>query len=70
MDSIADLLTATKTQLALDLEHLQKLWSSARSVSVVIERATVAYRESCSLLEQIGGVPNSPAAGAKIHIPD
>jgi hypothetical protein len=70
MDLIADLLTATRAQLARDLEHLQKLRSSVRNASFVIERATVAYRESCSLLEQMDGVPSSPVEAARIHIPD
>jgi hypothetical protein len=70
MDPIAALLAATKAQLAQDLEHLQKLWSSARNASGVIERATVAYRESCRLLEQMNGVPGSPVAAARIDRPD
>jgi hypothetical protein len=69
MESTAELVTGSKRQLAGTVAHLQKLWSSVRSASLVIQQATIAYNESRSLLEQIDGVPSSPMLG-DIRVPE
>lgn len=60
MESIAELVAATKSQLGGDLANLQKLWLSVRSAKAAIQRATIAYTESRSLLERIDGVRGTP----------
>jgi hypothetical protein len=64
----ADLVAATKGQLAGDLVHLRRLWTGLQRTGVVIQRATIAYEASRELLERIDGAPNAPLL-SKIRIP-
>ena len=58
MDPTGELLPTTKSQLAGDLVHLRKLWTSLRRTGMVVERAMIAYGDSRRLLERIDGAPS------------
>jgi hypothetical protein len=53
-------LANVRSHLVGDLLHLRRLWISVQQASAVLERASVAYLESRSLLERINGAARSP----------
>lgn len=63
MDPNRELLPATKSQLAGDLVHLRKLWTSLRRTGMVVEQAMIAYGDSRRLLERIDGAPTVHVRG-------
>lgn len=68
-ESSAELLTATRGQLAGDHVHLRQLWASLQRTSIVIQQATTAYTDSRKLLERIDGAPHALLL-SEIHVPE
>jgi hypothetical protein len=53
IDSVeAQLVAATRAQVAIDLERLRKLWIGINQTGSVIRRGQVAYLESTELLSR------------------
>ena len=53
----AQVAAATKAQIALDREHLRRLWTGLNRTETVIRQGQLAYLESTELLERGNGRP-------------